>query len=238
MLQSFLQRVSKNLAYRLCRYIPARDLGIIFERLQIDLADRNKEVGRYALEYNNPQALCFLIDIYPFLQKIFCTFPRLGTIHFLDIGPAFGASAGLISEMHRSHFLGPQVRVDALDIVDTRRNFIEMTYPLVNFLHSPIENIPTEKKWDIIYCSNAIEHMENPRSFIKTVMQHTTNRAVFLAPYNEQEPLSEDHLSKITEKTFDEFEVETLQLFSTAAWPMTSDGTIRQQILAVLKAQK
>lgn len=160
----------------------------------------------------------------------------MGTISFLDIGPAFGASAGLLSKMHRSHFLGPQVKVDVLDIVDSRRNFIEMSYPLINFLDCRIEDVPADKTWDIIYCSNAIEHMADPKSFIRSVLAHTTGRAIFLAPHDEQEPLSAEHLSKITSDTFADFDAETIQLFSTPAWPVTSDGVERQQILAVLKA--
>lgn len=215
--------------------MPARELGRMFERLQIVSAGEDPRVGQYALDYNNPQALCFLVDVYPVLQKIFATYPRMGTIRLLDIGPAFGASAGLLSEMHRSHFLGPKVKVDVLDIVDSRRDFIEMTYPLVDFLHCPIEEVPADQTWDLIYCSNAIEHMPDPRAFIRCVLQHTTGRAIFLAPHDEQEPLSQDHLSKITAETFAEFDVETLHVFSTPAWPVTSEGVDRQQILAVLK---
>lgn len=232
------QRFLSLLCFWLCRKIPARELGRMFERLQIASAGKDSRIGHYALDYNDPQALCFLIDIYPTLQKIFSSFPRMGTIHLLDIGPAFGASAGLLSKMHRSHFLGPQVKVDVLDIVDSRRDFIEMTYPLIDFLDCPIEEVAADKTWDIIYCSNVIEHMTDPRSFIRAVLSHTKGRAIFLAPHDEQEPLSEGHLSKINADTFAEFDVETIQLFSTAAWPMTSDGTERQQILAVLKADQ
>ena len=234
-LSHWRHRILSNLCYWLCRQIPARELGRIFERLQIAFAGNDPRIGQYALDYNNPQALCFLIDIYPILQKIFSTYPRMKTIHLLDIGPAFGASAGLLSELHRSHFLGPRVKVDVLDITDSRRDFIEMTYPLIDFLHCRIEEVPTDRTWDLIYCSNAIEHMADPRTFIRFVMQHTAGRAIFLAPHDEQEPLSEGHLSKITANTFAEFEVETIHVFSTAAWPMTSEGVERQQILAVLK---
>lgn len=233
-----LQRIFSPLCYWLCRQIPAHELGRIFERLQIALAGKDPRIGHYALECNNPQALCFLIDVYPTLQKIFAAFPRMGTIHLLDIGPAFGASAGLLSKMHRSHFLGPKVKVDVLDIVDSRRDFIEMTYPLIDFLHGPIEEVAADKTWDLTYCSNAIEHIADPRAFIRSVMEHTTGRAIFLAPHDEQEPLSEGHLSKITAETFAEFDVETIHLFRTAAWPITSEGLERQQILAVLKAPK
>lgn len=221
----------------LCRRLTPREIGVLFERLQISLADDDPRVGRYAMEFNNPQALCFLIGAYPTLQRLFATYPRMGTVHLLDIGPAFGASAGLLSQMHRSHFLGPKIVVDALDIVDTRRRFIEMTYPLVNFLHASIESLPGDEMWDVVYCSNTIEHIDDPRAFVRSIMKHTRRHAVFLAPYKEALPLSEDHRLQITEQTFEGFEVESVQLINSAAWPTTAEGVERQQILIVLAAE-
>ena len=236
-----LRHFSRTLLLAVCeqlfKLLSARDLGLLFEKLQVSRADRsNPLVGHYALEFNNPQALCFLIDAYPKLQKIFAAYPRMGTISLLDIGPAFGAVCGLLSEMHRSHFLGPKLIVSALDIVDSRREFIEMTYPLVNFLHTPIENLPVDAMWDVIYCSNTIEHIEDPRAFLRSVMKHTRGYAVFLAPYREALPLSLDHRLQISEETFEGFCIKQMEVITTPAWPATADGVERQQILVVLSA--
>ncbi|MBD8049719.1 class I SAM-dependent methyltransferase [Limnohabitans radicicola] len=220
----------------LCKRLGARQAGLLFERLQISLAGHDPRVGAYALEFNNPQALCFLIDAYPTLQHIFSTYPRMGTLTLLDIGPAFGAAGGLLSQMHRSHFLGPKVEVNALDIVGSRREFIELTYPLVDFLHARIEDLPEDAMWDVVYCSNTIEHIDDPREFIRTVLKHTRGFAVFLAPYREALPLSLDHRLQIDERTFEGFNVERMRVIRSAAWPATADGVEREQILAVLKA--
>jgi SAM-dependent methyltransferase len=220
----------------LCKRLGGRQAGLLFEKLQVSLAGQDPRVGAYALEFNNPQALCFLVDAYPTLQKIFATYPRMGTIALLDIGPAFGAAGGLLSQMHRSHFLGPQVSVSALDIVDSRREFIELTYPLVRFMHTSIEELPADNQWDVVYCSNTIEHIEDPREFIQSVMRHTRGFAVFLAPYREELPLSWGHCIQIDEQTFHGFNVKSMQVIQTAAWPTTAEGVERQQILVVLSA--
>lgn len=222
----------------LCRRLTPRETGLLFERLQIARAGNDSRIGAYALECNNPQALGFLVDAYPTLQRIFGCYPRMGTVRVLDLGPAFGAAGGLLSQMHRSHFLGPKVVVDALDIVDSRRAFIEMTYPHVNFLHARIENVPEDSLWDVVYCSNTIEHIDDPREFIRTVMQHTKGYAVFLAPYKEAHPLSLDHRLQITDETFEGFGVESLEVIKSAAWPATAEGVEREQILVVLKSQR
>lgn len=221
----------------LCKRVGAREMGFLFERLQISAAGSDPRLGQYALEFNNPQALRFMVDAYPTLEKLFATFPRMGTIRLLDLGPAFGAAGGMLSQMHRSHFLGPRVEVTALDIVDSRRTFIELTYPLVQFLHTDVADLPADAMWDVVYCSNTIEHIDDPHQFIRMVMKHTRGYAVFLAPYREALPLSLDHRLQIDEKTFEGFGIDSLQVIKTAAWPATAEGTEREQILVVLKAE-
>jgi SAM-dependent methyltransferase len=232
-------RLMRGLARRLLQRLPPRAVGELLESELIRVAGKDPRLGAYALEFNNPQAICFLLDAYPTLQQLFTRYPRLGLVRFLDIGPAFGAAAGLLAQMHRSHFLGPKLQVDALDILDARRAFIEMSYPLVNFVHARVEDLPPEAQWDVVYCSNAIEHMDDPRSFIRQVLLHTRGHAVFLAPYNEAPPLSLDHRLQINEQTFEGFEgfeVEACKVFHSAAWPTTAEGVERQQILVVLRA--
>jgi 2-polyprenyl-3-methyl-5-hydroxy-6-metoxy-1,4-benzoquinol methylase len=231
-----LNKALLGVCYRLCKWLGAHESGRMFERLQMSFAGSDSKVGAYALEFNNPQALRFLIDTYPSLHQIFSSYPRMGTIELLDIGPAFGAAGGLLSQMHRSHFLGPQVSVSALDIVDSRREFIELTYPRVRFMHTSIEELPVDNQWDVVYCSNTIEHIEYPREFIQSVMRHTRGFAVFLAPYREELPLSWGHCIQIDEQTFHGFNVKSMQVIQTAAWPTTAEGVERQQILVVLSA--
>jgi len=214
-----------------------RAVGHMFERLQVKSAGADPRIGEYALNYNNPQALCFLIDVFPDLQMLFSQFPRMGEIRFLDIGPAFGASAGLISQMHRSHFLGPKVSVEVLDITDEREAFIGLSYPLINFREGKIEDVAPDLTWDVTYCSNAIEHMSSPELFIERVLSKTTSFACFLAPFSELEPMSPGHVSRIAEDTFAKFEVIKMRVFESAAWPTTPEGLKRHQIFAVLRGR-
>ena len=224
-----------SLCMRIGRTLSPKDLGLMIEKFQIDLAGNDKRVGNYALDFNNPQALRLMLDAYPTLISLINQYPRMSELTFLDVGPAFGASAGLISQMHRSHFLGPKIKVDVLDIVDSRRKFIEFTHPHVNFIHSSLENLPISLNWDFIYCSNVIEHVANPKLLLNQILLHTKGFAIILAPYREQEPLSHGHLVHIDESTFSEFTVVSIHIFNTQAWPTTSDGVERLQILAVLK---
>ena len=216
--------------------MPPKLLGRLFQSLSLASAGKDPEIGRYALDCNNPQALCFLIDVFPQLQHYLQKYQRNSSVSFLDLGPGFGAAAGLISEMYRSDFLGPKVSVDVMDIVEDRRSFIELNYPNVSFIHSAIENIDPDLMWDLVYCSNALEHHPDPDLFIGSILKHTRGYAFIIAPYNEAHPLSLDHKHQITEKTFDRFKVESISIFKTAAWPVTACGVDRYQILSILKA--
>lgn len=218
------------------RALPPREAGAVIEQVQIRAAGADPRIGAYALECNNPQAICFLIDVYADLQAVFSRYPRQSEIRFLDIGPAFGGSAGLLSQMHRSHFLGPRLRVDTLDLTAERQAFIAFSYPLVSFHVGRVESLPSGQQWDVVYCSNAIEHMENPQAFIQFVLSHTAGYAVFLAPYKEAEPMSLDHKSRIDESTFNGFNLEYTRVFRSAAWPTTAEGVVREQILAIIRA--
>lgn len=229
--------IVSSLAEWALRALPAREAGRVVERVQMALAGDDPRIGAYALECNNPQAICFLIDVYADLQALFKHYPRMGEVRLLDIGPAFGGSAGLLAGLHRSHFLGPKLTVSALDITPDRERFIAFSYPYVEFMMGTIESLPAGAKWDLVYCSNAIEHMEEPEAFIESVLAHTTGFAVFLAPYKEAQPMSLDHKSRIDEDTFTRFRVEKLRVFESAAWPTTADGTARQQILAILRPE-
>jgi SAM-dependent methyltransferase len=229
-------RLVQKLSRKLMSTMPPRALGQFIESLSNKLAGENPEIGQYALNYNNPQALCFLIDVFPKLQHYLHQYQRDAPVSFLDLGPGFGAAAGLISAMYRSDFLGPRLSVDVMDITEERRSFIELNYPNVRFIHGAIENADPALFWDIVYCSNAIEHHTDPESFIASILSHTRGYAFIVAPYNEAYPLSLDHKHQITEQTFNRFNVVSVSVFKTAAWPMTADGIDRYQILSILKA--
>lgn len=234
MIKSILISFFEKIYFSFLKFLPPSSLGKIFAKLQLHHADTSSGVGKYAIECNNPQALCFLMDIFPILQDVLLKYARGENIKFLDIGPAFGASAGLLSQMYSSDFLGPRVFVDVLDIVDSRKAYIAFTSPSVKFIHSSIEALPETEIWDIIYCSNAIEHHDNPGQFIREIMKHTRGYAIFLAPYLEATPLSPGHTCQISERTFEGLNVCRFQTFRSAAWPTTSEGIDRFQMVAVI----
>lgn len=229
-----MKRLPTLLAEFFLNRLQPAELGQLFLRQQIRHAGADPRIGAYALEFNNPQAIRFLMDAYPSIEKLLTKYPRMGEVSLLDIGPAFGAAAGLLSQIHGSHFLGPKLNVSALDIVNDRRAFIEITYPHVHFIHADLFALSENMVWDITFCSNAIEHIAEPEAFIRRVVKHTRGHAVFLAPYNEKDPRSPGHLSRISEVTFNGFSVVESRVIQTSAWPPTADAGTRHQLLVVI----
>jgi SAM-dependent methyltransferase len=182
----------------------------------------------YGLEGDNPQTLAFAVDALPAIARVLRGYPQDHEVTFLDIGPGYGGAAGLISEMFCSRFLWARMKVDALDIRDIRQDFMRFRYPLVNFMVGDIADQPTERRWDIVYCSNVIEHTHDPAAFLSATMQHVAGAAVFLAPYKDGP--SEGHPSVIDEATFADWNVvESRLIHDNLGWRSGA------QILTVLR---
>jgi 2-polyprenyl-3-methyl-5-hydroxy-6-metoxy-1,4-benzoquinol methylase len=235
MLRNVLKWVWKSTCRAALRCLSAKDAGQLVEEHAIWRAGRDPRIGQYAVNFNNPQSLRFLIDVYPDLCWMFSHYSRGDVIRFLDIGPAFGSASGLVFNLHQSGFLGASVQVEVLDITDERQNFFEFRHPRIPFHHGRIESIPATQKWDVVYCSNAIEHMEQPALFVAEVLKRTSGYAMFVAPYKEEEPMSLDHKSSISEETFAPFQIERLRVFETAAWPTTATGVERKQVVVIVR---
>lgn len=175
------------------------------------------------------QEMQFAIDCLPVLSKILQTYPRDKVISLLDYGPGHCGGANLFATLFRSNSLWCKVIVDAMDIKEFRKELINFDYPLVNFSVGDIRSVPLTKQWDIVYCSNVIEHLVDPVPLIADLLNHSDGWAIIYAPYEEIN-LSLGHASTITEDTFKQFDPVTIEIRDSLAW----NG---KQILALFKGK-
>lgn len=176
-----------------------------------------------------PQEMQFAIDCLPVLTKVLQTYPRDKVVSFLDYGPGYCAGSNLFATLFRSSKLWCKVNVDAMDIKDFRKDLINLDYPLVNFSVGDIRDVPLSKQWNIIYCSNVIEHLTDPIPLIEDLVSHCDGWVIIYAPFQEV-PLTLGHVSTITEDTFKPFDPVTIDVKDSLAW----EG---KQILALLKGK-
>lgn len=177
-----------------------------------------------------PQELQFAIDCLPVLTQVLQTYPRDKVVSLLDFGPGYGAGANLFATLFSSQFLWCKVQVEALDIKTLRQELALFDYPLVNYQVGEIGSYPVEKKWDIIYCSNVIEHLENPKLLISELVSRARDWVILYAPYREVS-LSPGHLTCVTEELFESFSPESIDINPSLAW----GG--QQQILVLVRGQ-
>ena len=189
----------------------------------------------YALASEVPQTLQFLIECLPTLQELIAAYPRETVLRFLDFGPGMGAAADLMARLHGSGFLGPRLEVEALDRIDRRRDLARFSYPAVRYRVGDIFRMPAEESWDIIYCSNVIEHLEDPTALIRALQSRARGWLLLYAPL-EEDPLSIGHKFRVTEAWLRTFGPERIEIRRSLAWqpPHLQDPL---QIMALLRGK-
>jgi len=230
---SLLQRICKKLPPNISTISP-REARREFDKLRFTFFKSNPNWPDRDFNYVNtaniPQELQFAIDCLPVLTQVLQTYPRDNIVSLLDFGPGYGAGANLFATLFSSKFLWCKVQVDALDLKTQRQELAIFDYPLVNYQVGEISHLPAEKKWNIIYCSNVIEHVNDPKLLVSELIKRAKDWVILYAPYREIE-LSPGHLNCITEEIFQPFSPELIEIKKSLAW-----GN-QQQILVLFKGQ-
>lgn len=131
--------------------------------------------------------------------------PLEGDFSVLDVGCALGDALPIWKKYY------PNSRLFGCDISETAIKRAKAFYgSIANFFVSSFENI--EEDYDVIYCSNVIEHFEQYYEITEYLLNHCKILYI-LTPFVELHngrPLSPSlgyhHVTTIYEDTFDEFE--------------------------------
>jgi SAM-dependent methyltransferase len=147
-----------------------------------------------------------------------------GSSSILEFGCARGeASRMFVDRFGTSRVLATEISQNAIDQAIQERAHANIDFRVVDVLEDDLGG----EKFDLIYCSNTLEHFSNP---VKTMGQlfSFAPRAIILVPYKQSK--KEDsfgdggsgHCSNFDEKTFsDKFEVESWFTFRTGGWSCT-----------------
>lgn len=177
------------------------------------------------------QELQFAIDCLPALHRVLRSYPRERTVRLLDFGPGNGAGAQLVASLYRSGFLWCPVEVDALDHVELRRPLSELDHPLVRYRVGSLDSLAPGEVWDVVYCSNVLEHLAEPGPLLDALVRRARCHVVVYAPFAERPPLSLGHKTSITEELFAPHGPIELSVIDSPAW-QPYEGA--RQLLAVL----
>jgi 2-polyprenyl-3-methyl-5-hydroxy-6-metoxy-1,4-benzoquinol methylase len=166
---------------------------------------KRKSLGKladnlFAIERKNvQQSRLFIIDLIPYIYRLYYNWPTDKPVRVLDIGIECGAGTALLAELHnrRSHnYL--KMEVTGLDIVEDFRDYISVSSPFVKFVKKDIFDIPDGETWDLVICSHVIEHIKDPFAFIDKLRRLTSKYTIVACPYNETN-LRPGHVQTIDE---------------------------------------
>jgi len=232
-LDGYVNKVKIHLAALFARFLSPKAINALRIAKAEVLFEKNPKVPdkdlQFSIAFNFVQEMQFTIDALPEIQRILSAYPKDSNVKLLDFGPGFGAGANLLAQLYSSNFLACKLRVDALDIKPQRSRLARLLFPNVNYMTGMLEEYP-DNYWQIIYCSNVIEHTTEPAALLRLLTKKAKDWVIVLAPYEERLPLSPGHYSRITLETFKDYNPTILKTFLSPAWQ--SD---QKQVIAVIR---
>jgi 2-polyprenyl-3-methyl-5-hydroxy-6-metoxy-1,4-benzoquinol methylase len=185
---------------------------------------KRKSLGKladnlFAIERKNvQQSRLFIIDLIPYIYRLYYNWSTDKPLRVLDIGIECGAGTALLAELHnrRSHnYL--KMEVTGLDIVEDFRNYISVSSPFVKFVKKDIFDIPDGETWDLVICSHVIEHLADPFPFIDKLRKLTSKYTIVACPYNET-ILRSGHIQTINEAFIDKVKPLEHHIYTNFCW--------------------
>ncbi len=177
------------------------------------------------------QSMQFMIDCLPMIRKLLLGIPRHETLRVLDVGTGTGAGANVLATLYQGVFLGPQMQVDAIELVPHLKNYADIKYPLVNYLVGDILSYKDSQWWDLVICSHTIEHVDRPESFVSFLADRAHRWALFYAPWKER-ALIPGHVNRIDRRFLHRVGSKLHTIIESPAW-YRSDERARCVVFAV-----
>lgn len=168
------------------------------------------------------QSMQFMIDCLPMIRKLLAGQPRQEALSVLDVGTGTGAGANLLATLYQGQFLGPRLKVDAIELVPHLKGYANAKFPLVNYLVGDIRTYTGPQRWDLVVCSHTIEHVERAEEFTAFLAGLATRWVLLYAPWKEQ-ALSPGHINRIDRRFLERVGALAHEVFESPAW-YRSDG--------------
>jgi 2-polyprenyl-3-methyl-5-hydroxy-6-metoxy-1,4-benzoquinol methylase len=200
-------------------------------RIKQNNEDRNK-LMREALAVNGidpvtieklikkgiPQSQLFMVEIIPFLHKLYLNLPELQTKTALDIGPLNFAGTALLSSIHhRSSPNRLRLQVSALDIESRLAVMKEIVAPEIEFICGDLYKLKN-RLFDVVIASHVVEHVPQPAKFMRAMQEISKDFVIIAAPWMEEFPLTRSHINVVDKNLVAEVGGEDLQIFTNYCW--------------------
>lgn len=186
------------------------------------LADKFDFIERKAVQSSR----LFMIDIIPYIHRLYYDLPKDSVIRVLDVGIHCGSGTALLAELHnRQSYNHLKMVVTGLDIIDHYENYIKLCYPSFKFIKKDIFDIPDNEKWDLVICSHVIEHLKEPFSFVEKLRKLTNKYAIVACPYNETD-LRSGHIQTIDDAIISQLNPLEHHIYTNFSWRVKGECLI------------
>ncbi|WP_042195370.1 class I SAM-dependent methyltransferase [Paenibacillus camerounensis] len=108
---------------------------------------------------------------------------RNNNVSFLDWGCAEGDGVNIFGQRF------PNLKVAGLDFAKSAIRKAQKNYPEYTFYEGTLQEY--NKKFDIIFTSNCLEHYNNPLDWAKELSKYTNDMLIIMVPFQERERIKE-----------------------------------------------
>lgn len=132
------------------------------------------------LEFSGDQQTAFFANLMcAMLPKAFVNEVRKNEYSVCDMGCALGEGVAIFSRKFA-------VDVDGMDFSVEAIQKAKKEFPDYNFWTGDLRNLDQEHRYDVIICSNVLEHFRNPWKIVKGLSEITNKYMVLMFPYKEK----------------------------------------------------
>lgn len=179
--------------------------------------ENRRAKGRPLELVSGAQSKQFMADLLPTLQTYLREYPRGHVFDVLDVGPGTGHGSNLLASMYATAEFGYRMRVTALDISDTYRDYFRAVCRYVRFVHEDLND--HDRVYDIVLASHVIEHVPDPIPFCRLMQARSRGRVFVIAPFNEPaDRLTPGHINVLDEEFLEELDPLEVDRVPSAAW--------------------
>lgn len=165
-----------------------------------------------------PQSSLFMIDIIPYIHRLYQHLPEGVWKSAVDVGPENFAGTSLLANTHAAtSFCRMKLKVTAVDITPRFELLRHLMAPNVEFLVKNIFDI-SDRKWDFAIASHVIEHVPQPLQFVRQLQSVVKDFVVIAAPWSEHPLKTPGHINTISKALVREMGARDLQIFTNYTW--------------------
>jgi len=165
-----------------------------------------------------PQSRLFMMEIIPFMHRLWGHLPEGAWRSVLDVGPESMAGTALLASIHAANsFNRLKLDVHAIDINNKFETFKEVIAPNVTFHHGDIFGFE-ERKFDMVIASHVIEHVPDPVAFVRRLQELAKEYVVIACPWREDPLVTPGHVNTIDKDFTMQVGARDLTIYTNYSW--------------------